>query len=289
MIYTLDNVIKSRAQGAGYSLHIRRLRVASGEQVALTGPSGCGKSTALDILGMLLQPDSASTFRLAVPARESASAHEGTYGNKQEDTDVAALWNTRQLDAMASLRLHHVGYVLQTGGLLPYLTVAENMALTARMQGRTPDFVESSVRELAQALGIESLLHSLPSTLSVGERQRVAIGRALAPHPKIVLADEPTAALDPVHADKVMALFRRAVLSLKATLIMVTHDVNLARAEGLREVRVIVEDLSLQTGHHGQHGQPRQDEQHTEGNSSSDGGVRAIINDGESACTTYDS
>lgn len=260
MIYTLNNVIKSRAQGAGYSLHIRSLRVAPGEQVALTGPSGCGKSTALDILGMLLQPDEAESFRFA-PAQN-------------EEADVAALWRERRLDDMAALRLCHVGYVLQTGGLLPYLSVAENMALTARMQGRTPDFVESSVRNLAQSLGIEALLHSLPSTLSVGERQRAAIGRALAPHPQVVLADEPTAALDPVHAAKVMELFRHAVLALKATLVMVTHDVQLARAGKLREVQVSVEALSGPEG---------KDEQN--GNS----GVRAIIDDQGKPCATLSS
>ena len=255
MIYTLDNVIKSRAQGAGYSLHIRHLRVAPGEQVALTGPSGCGKSTALDILGMLLQPDKAEIFCFA-PGGENTAEH-----------DVAALWRSRRLDDMAALRLRHVGYVLQTGGLLPYLSVAENMALTARMQGRTPDFVESSVRQLAQSLGIEALLHSLPSTLSVGERQRAAIGRALASHPTVVLADEPTAALDPVHAARVMELFRHAVQALRATLVMVTHDVQLARAEGLREIRVRVEALG---GGEEQGAQGAQGEQQ---------GVRAVIDD----------
>lgn len=264
MTYALDNVIKSRAQGAGYSLHIRRLRVAAGEQVALTGPSGCGKSTALDILGMLLQPDEATTFHFAPDEIEAG-------GEGQTGADVAALWRERRLDDMAHLRLCHVGYVLQTGGLLPYLNVAENMALTARMQGRTPDFVESSVRDLAQSLGIEALLHSLPSTLSVGERQRVAIGRALAPHPQVVLADEPTAALDPVHAAKVMELFRHAVHALKSTLVMVTHDVQLARAGKLREVQVTVEALGEPEG---------KDEQG--GNS----GVRAIIDDQGKPCAT---
>ena len=229
MIYTLENVIKSRTQGAGYCLHIKHLQIAPGEQLALTGQSGSGKSTALDLLGMVLQPDSAQCFRFnALPAASDTG------------TDVAALWQQRRLDAMTRLRLQHMGYVLQTGGLLPYLSVAENMGLTARMQGQSPERVKESVQDLAAQLGIATLLSSLPATLSVGERQRVAIGRALTPRPAVVLADEPTAALDPIHSQKVMALFAHAVRSLGATLIMVSHDLELVRRCGLREVRVDV-------------------------------------------------
>jgi putative ABC transport system ATP-binding protein len=225
MVYNLENVCKSRGQGAGYRLCIRRLRIARGEQVALTGASGSGKSTALDILGMLLRPDEAETYTL-----NAGSAR----------IDVAGLWRKRNLDAMAAVRLEHIGYVLQTGGLLPYLTVAENMGLTARMLGMSGKDVDNRVRSAAAALGIKALLRSRPSTLSVGERQRAAIGRALVPEPGIVLADEPTAALDPVHSENVMKLFRGMALEMGATLIMVSHDRELVRHAELRVVEVLV-------------------------------------------------
>ncbi|MDR2574543.1 MAG: ATP-binding cassette domain-containing protein [Desulfovibrio sp.] len=225
MIFSLENVVKNRAQGTGYRLAIGCLRIARGERVALTGLSGSGKSTALDILGMALQPDEAQTFLLTPD---------------EETFDVAGLWRKKSLDAMAGIRLRHIGYVLQSGGLLPYLTVAENMALTARMQDKGETFATKRAAEAAEALGIAHLLSSYPSTLSVGERQRAAIGRALAPRPDIVLADEPTAALDPIHAQGVMRLFADMAEEMGATLIMVSHDQTLVREAGLRTVEISV-------------------------------------------------
>ncbi|MDR3175862.1 MAG: ATP-binding cassette domain-containing protein [Desulfovibrio sp.] len=225
IIFAVENVRKKRRQGAGYVLHIHSLRIARGEQIALTGASGSGKSTALDLLGMVLRPDEAEVCILNTPT---------------ESVDVGALWRGEDVDRMAALRLQYMGYVLQTGGLLSYLTVEENMGLTARMQGRPESFIKENVRALAAQLGISTLLKSMPSTLSVGERQRAAIGRSLAAQPMLVLADEPTAALDPVHAEVVMGLFRNAVTNLGASLVMVSHDLALVRKEGLREVRIEV-------------------------------------------------
>ncbi|MDR1777819.1 MAG: ATP-binding cassette domain-containing protein [Desulfovibrio sp.] len=225
MIFALENVSKYRPQGMGYRLSIRSLRIEQGERVAFTGVSGSGKSTALDILGMVLRPDEADAFFLA-PA--------GT------EVDAAALWRKKALDAMADIRLRHMGYVLQSGGLLPYLTVAENLGLTARMQGRDKAFTAERTAVVAEYLGIAHLLEAYPSTLSVGERQRVAIGRAIAPKPDIVLADEPTAALDPIHAENVMRLFADIVREIRATLIMVSHDLTLVREAGLRTLEIDV-------------------------------------------------
>ncbi|MDR1659967.1 MAG: ATP-binding cassette domain-containing protein [Desulfovibrio sp.] len=225
MIFSLENVSKYRAQGTGYSLAIRCLRVARGERIALTGASGSGKSTALDILGMILRPDEAQGFLFA--------PGEKTF-------DIAALWRKKSLDAMAGIRLRHIGYVLQTGGLLPYLTVGENLGLPARMRGGDKNSATARAVSVAESLGIAHLLNSYPSTLSVGERQRVAIGRALAPQPDIVLADEPTAALDPIHAENVMRLFAATVKRMNASLIMVSHDLPLVREAGLRIVEITV-------------------------------------------------
>ena len=227
MVYTIEGLTKRRAQGAGYCLEIRHLAIRKGDKLAITGPSGCGKSTTLDILGLILQPDQAGTY---------------TFTPDHEPVDLMACWKEARVDALAWLRLQYMGYVLQTGGLLPFLSVAENMTLTARMRGRDAAETAEDMHALARRLGIESLLQAMPSTLSIGERQRTAIVRALLSRPQLILADEPTAALDPLHADRVMDVFLRAVEEQGCSLIMVTHDAGFARRGGLREVAFRMED-----------------------------------------------
>ena len=222
-IFSLQGVSKVRAQGPGYALDIARLEIMPGESIAVTGPSGSGKSTALDILGMVLRPDTAETFRLHVAG---------------ESVDVAECWQRGEQDRLAALRLRHMGYVLQTGGLLPFVNVRRNMALTAEVNGLPG--MAAHVRELADMLGIGRLLDSMPGTLSIGERQRVAIGRALASKPAVILADEPTAALDPHHAGAVLDMFLEAVNSLGVTLILVTHDQDIVRDRRLKELRITI-------------------------------------------------
>jgi putative ABC transport system ATP-binding protein len=224
-LFHLESVSKTRARGSGYTLDIVRLDIMPGETVAVTGASGSGKSTALDMLGMALRPDAAAAFTLCVAG---------------ESVDVAACWRRGDQDRLAALRLRHMGYVLQTGGLLPYVTVRRNMALAASVNG-LPDSAER-VRDLADLLGIKNLLDAMPGTLSIGERQRVAIGRALASKPAVILADEPTAALDPRHADTVLDLFLEAVNSLGVTLVLVTHDerivARIVRSSRAKEARI---------------------------------------------------
>ena len=221
MLYHIENLEKRRERTGGYRLLIRRLRIGRGARLAITGPSGCGKSTTLDMLGLALEPDAAAAFRFAPDGRE---------------TDIMALWRKSRLDRMAALRLAHMGYVLQTGGLLPFLNVADNMILTARMAGIPRREALDRARALAARLGIERLMTAMPATLSVGERQRAAIVRALAPGPALILADEPTAALDPLHASLVMEAFLAAVEDQGGTLVMVTHNVDWARTGGLVEL-----------------------------------------------------
>jgi len=222
-LFTLHNVRKARAQGPGYALDITHLEIMPGETIAVTGASGSGKSTALDILGMALRPDTAETFRLRVAG---------------ENVDVARCWQRSEQDRLAALRLRHMGYVLQTGGLLPFVNVRRNMALTAEVNGLQGSAAQ--VRELANMLGIGRLLDSMPGRLSVGERQRVAIGRALASKPAVILADEPTAALDPHHAGAVLDMFLEVVASLGVTLILVTHDQNIVRSRRFKELRITI-------------------------------------------------
>ena len=136
-------------------------------------------------------------------------------------TDVAALWGRRRLDELGRLRARHFGYVLQTGGLLPFLSVRSNIALTQRILGYED---RGRIEDLARRLDIAELLEARPAKLSVGQRQRVAIARALAHRPALVLADEPTASLDPVNADAVMDLFMELISSVGSALVLVTHD-----------------------------------------------------------------
>ncbi len=207
-----------------YSLHVENLTIQKGEKIALIGPSGSGKSTALDLLGLLLQPKDAGKFVLDTP---------------DGPVDILALWRqsrTKAQDSLAKIRQKTMGYVLQTGGLFPFLSVYENMALHVRSMGRKVE--KNEIGALAERLKISHLLSAKPGILSVGERQRVAIVRALAPKPAVLLADEPTSALDPPLALEVLDLFLEQAVS--STLIMVTHNRDLANRLHLRPLGLTV-------------------------------------------------
>ena len=217
----LRNVsLERKARDYTYRLRIDSLTIRAGEKIALIGPSGCGKSTALDLLAMILPPSGAETFLFNAP------------GDTPED--VAELWRRRGRERMARLRLRHIGYVLQTGGLLPFLSAGDNIATPGRAKA-----VDAALKELAGRLGIGHLLGALPGKLSIGERQRAAIARALLPKPELVLADEPTAALDPVTAKNVMRLFTE--LAGECALVVVSHDHRLVEENGFRCLRLDVD------------------------------------------------
>lgn len=221
-LYELRKVaLERKARGYAYRLCIDSLTIAPGEKIALLGPSGCGKSTALDLLAMILQPDEAETFRLRTDEGEQ---------------DVAAMWRGGRRDRMADLRLRHIGYVLQTGGLLPFLTGAGNIVAPGKAQGMDAGAIRHRLAELGERLGITHVMGALPDKMSIGERQRVAIARALLAGPRLVLADEPTAALDPVSARNVMRLFTEAAAS--CALVVVSHDERLVQESGLRVLRM---------------------------------------------------
>lgn len=229
LILSLRGLRKDRPQGEGetYSLRVPCLDVAPGDKVLITGPSGSGKSTLLDMLGMVLRPDDAESF-LFYPGA-------GTDG--QTARDVADAWRRDAVEDLAFWR-RRVGYVLQTGGLLPFVSVRENIRVSRRLQGLPPAKPGGTVAWLAEELGITHLLDKFPSHLSVGERQRVAIARALAADPALVLADEPTAALDPHNAAGVLELFCRMVEETKTTLILVSHAPEQLAGLGFRTLSV---------------------------------------------------
>lgn len=207
-IYSLKNVVKSRIEdGVGFRLKVPELKIENQESIALVGHSGCGKSTLLDILALALHPDESSQFDMYP-----------TFGNK---VDIATLWDKNKSNKLSAIRKQHIGYVLQTGGLLPYLTVRENIDLPRRLMNLPED---DSTRSISKVMGIHRQLDKLPGLLSAGERQRASFARAFSHRPSIVIADEPTASLDPITARKIMAVVMELVKGLKITMITASHD-----------------------------------------------------------------
>jgi putative ABC transport system ATP-binding protein len=164
---------------------------------------------------MILKPTVADLFRFRPVA-----------GN---ELDIEAAWARADSDELSGWRSRYIGYVLQHGGLLPYLSVRKNIELPRRLL-ELP--VGDIAGELAARLGIAQQLDKLPAALSVGQRQRVAIARALAHEPPVVIADEPTAAIDPVNAERITRLLARLADELEVTLIVASHAQDLMRETG---------------------------------------------------------
>ena len=212
LLMRMMGVVKRRiAKDRSFELVVPDLEIRSGQAVAFIGPSGSGKSTLIDLLAMTLRPDEARDFSFFTPGDHT-------------ETDLEALWRGHKQDALGRIRSRYFGYVLQTGGLLPFLSVRDNIRLPQRLLGRDDG---EWIEVLARRLGFSEQMTAKPGQLSVGQRQRVAIARALAHKPAIVLADEPTASLDPVNAHGVMDLFMDLIDRSGATLIIVSHDSHL--------------------------------------------------------------
>jgi putative ABC transport system ATP-binding protein len=228
-VYECRDLIKRRdGPLGGFELRVPKLRILPGEVILLSGPSGCGKSTLLDLLALALRPTAGSVFRFRP--------------DQSEATELMVLWNRGDLDALGRLRGRHLGYVLQTGGLLPYLTVRENVELSCQLLGRA---AEPTVTRLAERLGIVAQLDKRPAQLSVGERQRAAIARALAHRPSVLLADEPTASVDPLNAAAIIELLLELVRSTGVTAVIASHERHDALAG---KVRVLGQRLERSGG-----------------------------------------
>jgi putative ABC transport system ATP-binding protein len=182
------------------------LAVGAGEVVAIMGPSGSGKSTLLSMMGGLLEPDSGTV----VLAGE----------------DIRAL----SAGALAQLRRTRLGFVFQRFNLLKALTALENVELGLLLGGVAPATARVRAGEALAAVGLTPRSHALPRDLSGGEQQRVAIARALAPMPALVLADEPTGALDSASGRVVVDLITTHVHERGAAAVIVTHDQRVASA-----------------------------------------------------------
>lgn len=222
--------LRGRATGR-FELAVPRFVAWRGEAIALIGESGSGKSTLLNLIGLAQAPDRAGTFLLGTGdgAPHDVVAH-----------DIATLWRRGADAALTGLRARHQGYVLQQGGLLPFLSVRGNIALALDLAG-LPD--RGAVEEVAASLGIARLLDRGIGEISVGQRQRVAIARALVHAPAMILADEPTANVHPSMADEVLGLLREQAARHRALLIMATHDVGRAAGFGFTFVEVVPEPV----------------------------------------------
>lgn len=212
LVLELSNVSKRRTQGGiTFELHIPKLCLHQGQFVAVVGDSGCGKSTLLDILALVSRPTTCEQFDY-FEARQTKTTPQ---------TDIKKLWEQEDEYRLAALRRSCLGYVLQTGGLLPFLTVFQNIQLPSKILGLCND---AETKELAQRIGVDGILEKKPQYLSGGQRQRVAILRALLHHPNIILADEPTAAVDKKRAYSIVNEFSLLAKEKGTTVVMVSHD-----------------------------------------------------------------
>lgn len=218
--YSLRRVSKIRQKGGVvFELNIPELRIRRGECIAFVGQSGCGKSTLLDMLALVLRPTDADEFILRIIVGRSNLTHfEGVSFKSTPLQNITAL-NDKQL---AHIRRSQMGYVLQSGGLLPFLTVGDNILLTCALN----DFAGQweILQTLAGRLNILDQLTKKPRHLSGGQRQRAAIARALAHRPSIVLADEPTAAVDRINAREIGRIFKSLAQEMRVTLLLASHD-----------------------------------------------------------------
>ena len=228
----MEPVIVTRGLTREYEGGVHALRgvdvsVAEGEFVTVTGPSGCGKSTLLNLLGGLDRP----------------TAGEIELGGRRVDGLSEARW--------AHVRRDEIGFVFQFFNLIGNLSVADNVELPGLLAGLSPRAARERREELLTSLGIAEHADTSPTRLSGGQQQRVAIARALINRPRLLLADEPTGALDSASAREVMAVLREAHDERGQTIVLVTHDARVAaRADRVLAMRdgAVAHETRLEQG-----------------------------------------
>ncbi len=204
VIHIQEGLKRHAGSGEPFELYVPELRVLPGEVCLVAGSSGCGKTTLLDALGCASRFTRCQQFSLA-------------------GTNVLKSGAGR----LSALRRQSIGYVLQQGGLIPFLTARENILLPAELGHMPQEEARERLEELAQRLGISHQLSKRPHALSIGQRQRVSIARALLHRPPLLLADEPTGALDPASAQDVRSLLIAAAREQGCGVVLVSHDVDL--------------------------------------------------------------
>ncbi|MEM9967997.1 MAG: ATP-binding cassette domain-containing protein [Pseudomonadota bacterium] len=208
----------------GFRLEVDDICLPVGKIVTLTGESGAGKTLLLETLGLLRAPTSSRHFKYET--------------NEAGLQDLKALWSFGPRSAqLAQTRGALFGFVPQIGGLLPFLTAKENIALPPALLNRADS---AWCDYLIARLDLKDQAHLMPAQLSVGQRQRTAIARALAHRPAFVIADEPTAALDPHRSKEVLALFFEVVKDAGCGVLLSTHEVDRIRAHDLTTWHLVV-------------------------------------------------
>lgn len=201
-ILIADSLHKSFGRGAA-RVHVLRgldLRVRAGEFLAVMGPSGCGKSTLLHVLGLMTRPDEGGVWLCGQEAGNSESQRN-------------------------ELRRTRIGFVFQRFNLLGVLSAADNVAISLRVRGLRRD---GRAERLFEAMGVSHVVRRKPGEMSMGEQQRVAVVRALAHRPALLLADEPTGNLDSGNAEALLDLLRRVNSDENQTIVMITHSAEAA-------------------------------------------------------------
>ena len=203
-ILEIDGVHREFDDGHVLALRGVSFTIHEGEFVAIIGSSGSGKSTLLNLLGALDVPDAGEIRFRGEPVTKLANP--------------------------AKFRAQNIGFIFQSFHLLPTLTALENVQVPMFETGWSVRERQRRARELLEAVSMSHRLDHLPAKLSGGERQRVAIARSLANEPGILLADEPTGNLDTANSDQIIALLKKVHREMKNTMILVTHDMEVARA-----------------------------------------------------------
>lgn len=203
-IIRLEQIHKTYGSGESAVTAIKEanFEVYSGETVALLGPSGSGKTTLITMIGCITEPSGGKLYL------DNALIYDQTW----------------QIEDTRRIRRENIGFIFQSHNLIPFLNVLENVTLVPQMNKIPKNKADQHAKELLDYLGVGDKLDKMPSQLSGGQSQRVAIARSLANNPKIILADEPTAALDSERALSVMQLLKKLSTEQDVAIIVVTHD-----------------------------------------------------------------
>ena len=210
-IVKMEHVTKIYGSGDTRVWALDDVTVQKGESLAVVGASGSGKSTLLHVMGGV---DTVTNGKVIV-----------------DDRDITTLKD----EEMSVFRRRKIGFVFQSYHLIPVLTVEENIQMPILLDHKKPD--REYIDHVIEMLGLKDRRKHLPNQLSGGQQQRAAIARALANRPSLILADEPTGALDSTNGNEVMALLQDSVKKLNQTLVLITHNIDLAR-EADRIVRI---------------------------------------------------
>lgn len=212
-IVKMEHVTKIYGSGDTrvWALDDVNLTVKKGEMLAVVGASGSGKSTLLHVMGGVDTPDNGNVIV------------DGKDLTKLSDVE------------MSVFRRRKIGFVFQAYHLIPVLTVEDNIKMPILLDHKKPD--KEYIEHIIELLGLQERRKHLPNQLSGGQQQRAAIARALANRPSLILADEPTGALDSVNGNEVMTLLQDSVKKLNQTLVLITHNIDLAR-EADRIIRI---------------------------------------------------